>query len=410
MNLLNSTRSALRAIRVNTLRSFLTVLGIVLGVSSVIVMMAVGAGARLRIQNDIRVLGANVIALTPAALKAGGVSRGAGSKPSLTIADFEAIRALPDIVASAPQQNAAAAQLINGASNWSATVIGTTPDYLVVREWRLDRGEPFDDDDVQKGAKVILLGKTVAQKLFGNDDPIGQEIRINRVPVQVVGVLAGKGQSANGSDLDDTVVIPLTTSMNRVVGRNPVNPRSVSGGVIKVRDEANLSEVEAQLRALLRDRHGLAANQPDDFQLLNLTELLKTQDQSTRTLGFMLAAIAGISLLVGGIGVMNIMLVSITERTREIGLRLAIGARRSHIRTQFLVEAATLSLIGGLAGVAIGLAGALFVEVQFAYPVVLSARVSVTAMAFAAGVGLFFGFYPAHKASRLQPIEALRQD
>lgn len=410
MNFVSSSRSAFRAIQVNKLRSFLTVLGIVLGVSSVIIMMAVGSGARLRIQNDIKSLGSNVIILTAAALATGGVSRGAGSKPSITIGDLEAIRTLPGVVAAAPQQNASSAQIISGSANWSSPLVGSTPDYFIARGWQFASGGPFDLEDAQNGSKVALLGKTVAEKLFGNDDPIGREIRINRIPVQVVGVLKSKGQSATGYDIDDITVIPLATFLTRVVGRNPANPRSISTGVIKLREEFNIAAVLTEIRNVMRDLHGLQPGQLDDFQLLNLTEVLKTQDESAKNLGFMLATIAGISLLVGGIGVMNIMLVSITERTKEIGLRLAVGARRGHILSQFLIEATTLSLIGGFLGLTIGVGGSLLVERYTKFSVVLDLELSLVAIAFAGAVGIVFGFYPANKASRLQPVEALHHE
>ena len=411
MKLVNSTLAALRAVRVNKLRSGLTMLGIVLGVSSVTVMMAVGGGASRRIQTEMRNLGANTIVLNSGTLKSGGVSRGQGSRPSVTLADAQAIEnEVPAVVAASPQHNFAGMQLIYGNANWSTLVTGTTPEYLTIRNWAVSRGRAFDREDVVQGSKVVVLGRTVAEKLFGNQSPVGQEIRVNRIPMTVIGELAAKGQSLAGLDTDDTAVIPISTAVNRVIGRNPANPRAISGVIIKVRDGADMASAFTEIRQVVRERHGLLPAQEDDFHLINLTEVMRAKEDSARALGILLAAIASVSLLVGGIGIMNIMLVSVTERIREIGLRLAVGARRSDILGQFLVEATTLSLIGGIAGVALGVGGAVAVERYANLGVVLNGQLSLVAMAFAAGVGIFFGFYPAWKASLLQPVEALRSD
>jgi putative ABC transport system permease protein len=411
VKLVNSTLAALRAVRVNKLRSALTMLGIVLGVSSVTIMMAVGGGASQRIQTEMRNLGANTIVLNSGALKSRGVSKGQGSRPSVTLADAQAIEnEVPAVVAASPQHNFAGMQLIYGNANWSTLVTGTTPEYLTIRNWAVRRGRAFDREDVVQGSKVVVLGGTVAEKLFGNQSPVGQEIRVNRIPMTVIGELAAKGQSLAGLDTDDTAVIPISTALNRVIGRNPANPRAISGVIIKVRDGANMASAFTEIRQVVRERHGLLPAQEDDFHLINLTEVMRAKEDSARALGILLAAIASVSLVVGGIGIMNIMLVSVTERVREIGLRLAVGARRSDILGQFLVEATTLSLIGGIAGVALGLGGAVAVERYANLGVVLNGQLSLVAMAFAAGVGIFFGFYPAWKASLLQPIEALRSD
>jgi putative ABC transport system permease protein len=411
VKLVNSTLAALRAVRVNKLRSALTMLGIVLGVSSVTVMMAVGGGASQRIQTEMRNLGANTIVLNSGALKSRGVSKGQGSRPSVTLADAQAIQnEVPAVVAASPQHNFAGMQLIYGNANWSTLVTGTTPEYLTIRNWTVSRGRAFDREDVVQGSKVVVLGRTVAENLFGNQSPVGQEIRVNRIPMTVIGELAAKGQSLAGLDTDDTAVIPISTALNRVIGRNPANPRAISGVIIKVRDGANMASAFTEIRQVVRERHGLLPAQEDDFHLINLTEVMRAKEDSARALGILLAAIASVSLLVGGIGIMNIMLVSVTERIREIGLRLAVGARRSDILGQFLVEATTLSLIGGIAGVALGVGGALAVERYANLGVVLNGQLSLVAMAFAAGVGIFFGFYPAWKASLLQPAEALRSD
>jgi putative ABC transport system permease protein len=411
VKLVNSTLAAFRAIRVNKLRSALTMLGIVLGVSSVIVMMAVGGGASQRIQTEMRNLGANTIVLDSGAVKSGGVSKGQGSRPSVTLADAEAIaNEVSSVVAASPQHNFAGMQLIYGNANWSTRIVGTTPEYFRIRDWIMRRGRAFDGEDVAQGSKVVVLGHTVAEELFGNESPVGQEIRINHVPMTVIGELAPKGHSLAGVDMDDAAIIPITTALNRVLGRNPANPRAISGVILKMRDGVDLSSAFREVRQVVRERHGLLPAQEDDFHLTNLTEVMRAKEGSARALGILLAAIASVSLLVGGIGIMNIMLVSITERTREIGLRLAVGARRSDILGQFLVEATTLSLIGGIIGVALGLGGAVAVERYANLGVVLNGQLSLIAMAFAAGVGIFFGFYPARKASRLAPVEALRYE
>jgi putative ABC transport system permease protein len=411
VKLVNSTLAALRAIRVNKLRSALTMLGIVLGVSSVIVMMAVGGGASQRIQTEMRNLGANTIVLDSGAVKSSGVSKAQGSRPSVTLADAEAIaNDVGSVVAVSPEHSYVGMQLIYGNANWSTRIVGTTPEYFSIRDWGVRRGRAFGPEDVTQGSKVVVLGHTVAEKLFGNQSPVGQEIRINHIPMTVISELLPKGRSLAGLDMDDAAIIPITTALHRVLGRNPANPRAISGVIIKMRDGINMSAAFDEIRQVVRDRHGLLPAQEDDFHLVNLTEVMRAKEDSARALGILLAAIASVSLLVGGIGIMNIMLVSITERTREIGLRLAVGARRSDILGQFLVEATTLSLIGGIVGVALGLGGAVAVERYANLGVVLNGQLSLIAMAFAAGVGIFFGFYPARKASRLAPVEALRYE
>lgn len=410
MKLINSTLAALRAVCVNKLRSALTMLGIVLGVSSVIVMMAVGEGASERIQRDMRSLGTNLLVLNSGALKSGGISQGAGSKPTVTLGDVEAIaQEALSVVAVAPQHSTTM-QVIYGNANWASKVVGTSPDYFTARDWTVVNGRPFDHEEATQGSKVALIGRTVVEKLFRNENPVGQEIRINQVPMTVIGELSPKGQSLAGLDMDDMTLIPITTALNRVIGKHPANPRAISGVIIKVRENVSMAAAFNEIRQVVRERHGLLPDQEDDFHLVNLSEVMRAKEDSARALGTLLAAIASVSLLVGGIGIMNIMLVSITERTREIGLRLAVGARRSDILSQFLVEAITLSLIGGVAGVVLGITGALAVERYANLGVVLDGQLSLIAMTFAAATGIFFGFYPARKASRLQPVEALRYE
>jgi putative ABC transport system permease protein len=411
VKIVNSTLAALRAVRVNKLRSALTMLGIVLGVSSVIIMMAVGRGASDRINADMRALGTNLLILNSGAQKTAGVTNPAGSKPSVTLADVEAINQEALSIRSAAPQHSGTRQLIFGNLNWSTKVMGTTAEYLRVREWEVVNGRAFTLEEVTNAEKVVLVGQTVVKKLFPDQNPVGEEIRVNHVPMTIIGELAPKGQSLAGIDMDDTALIPITTALNRVLGRHPANSRAIAGAAIKVKENINMITAFEEIRQVLRSRHGLTApDDPDDFHLVNLAEVMKAREESAKALGTLLAAIAGVSLLVGGIGIMNIMLVSITERTREIGLRLAVGARRSDILSQFMIEAITLSLIGGVVGLALGLTGALAVEHYANLGVVLDGRLSVIAMGFAAAVGVFFGFYPARKASRLQPVEALRYE
>jgi putative ABC transport system permease protein len=408
MKLINSTLAAFRAVRVNKLRSSLTMLGIVLGVSSVIVMVAVGAGTQQRIQDEIRGLGTNIAVLDSGAATKAGVRQGAGSKPSVTLADAQAIQhEFASVLSAAPQVNAAR-QMVNGNANWAGPVVGTTPEYFEIRGWRVINGRFFEREDVEEANKVVLLGRTVVEELFNGQNPVGQEIRINHVPVVVIGELARKGQSMTGVDQDNIVILPITTAMNRIIGRNPANPRALAGVVMKFRDGVSMTGAMEEVRQMLRVRHHLEPTQEDDFQINNLSEVLKVREDSSRALGVLLAAIASVSLLVGGIGIMNIMLVSISERTSEIGLRLAVGARRSDILGQFLVEATTLCLIGGVAGLALGVVGALMIEQYADMRVAIEADLSLIAMGFSAAVGIFFGLYPAWKASLLQPVEALR--
>ncbi|MBM4442601.1 MAG: ABC transporter permease [Candidatus Rokubacteria bacterium] len=410
MSPLQSARVALRALRVNLLRSMLTMLGIIIGVGAVIAMVGVGAGAQARVAEQIQSLGSNLIIVLSGSTTAGGVRMGQGSRLTITEEDSNAIaREVAAVQAAAPSMRGSA-QIVYGNLNWSTGVQGVTPDYFEVREWNIAAGRAFGPEDLAGATKVALLGLTTAQNLFGDSDPLGQIVRIKKVPFTVIGVLDRKGQNSWGQDQDDVVVIPLSTAKKRVLGVSQANARSVGAISIKIRPGEDMAEAEMQIRELLRQRHRLQPYQDDDFTVRNLSEILQTQEESSKVMTYLLAAIASVSLLVGGIGIMNIMLVSVTERTREIGLRLAVGARGRDILLQFLVEAVTLSLIGGVIGIALGLASSQAIS-QFAeWRTQVPAQAVAIAFGFAAAVGVFFGFYPARKAARLDPIEALRYE
>jgi putative ABC transport system permease protein len=401
-------RIALRALAINKLRSALTMLGIVIGVGAVIVMIAVGAGAQARVEEQIRALGSNLLLVMSGATTAGGVRMGFGSNFTLSEDDAAAInREIPEAIAAPALRGSA--QLIWGNTNWSTQVYGVTPDYLEARQWPLAAGRVFEPAEMSGAGKVCMIGATVAKQLFGNADPLDQVIRVKRVPFTVIGVLETKGQSLMGTDQDDVVLMPISTARTRVLGSaNVARQRSVGTIWVKVADGLDTRVVEEQVRSLLRQRHRLQPGADDDFSLRNLQEVMAAQEASSRVLALLLAAVASVSLLVGGIGIMNIMLVSVTERTREIGLRMAVGARTRDILGQFLVEAVTLSLIGGLIGVALGIGSSIAIANFFGWRVLLSTQAVVLAVAFAFVIGVFFGFYPARKAARLNPVEALR--
>ena len=408
MSMLGLLRVAMRALAVNKLRSLLTMLGIIIGVAAVIVMIAVGAGAQARVEEQIRSLGSNLLLILSGSTTAGGVRMGFGSNLTISEDDAAAIpREIPETMAAPALRGTA--QLIWGNQNWSTVIFGVTPEYIDVRQWELAAGRMFDATDIAGATKVCLVGQTVARQLFGGADPLGQVIRVRRVPFTVIGVLESKGQSMMGSDQDDLILMPISTARKRVLGAsNLAKQRSVGTIWVKVAEGYDMKTAEEQVRSLLRQRHRLQPGQDDDFSLRNLEEVAATQEASSRVLALLLAAVASVSLVVGGIGIMNIMLVSVTERTREIGLRMAVGARTRDILGQFLVEAVTLSLIGGLAGIAIGIATAVGIAQFAGWRIVLSPESVLLAVAFAFTIGVFFGFYPARKAARLKPVEALR--
>ncbi len=400
---------ALRSLRVNALRSALTMLGIIIGVAAVITMVAVGAGAQDRVTAQIESLGANLIIIFNGSASSGGARMGAGSNQSLTEGDAEALRGIDAIEAAAPMVRKNL-QMVNGNLNWSSSTQGTTPDYLVAREWAVAAGRSFGPEEVRSAAKVVLLGGTVAENLFPDSDALGASVRLNKVPFTVIGLLAEKGQNSSGQDQDDIALIPISTAKKRVFGRQRGRPDSVSMILVKVREAERMAEAEEQVNEMLRVRHRIGPGQTDDFSVRNLSEIMATREASSRILSILLAAVASVSLLVGGIGIMNIMLVSVTERTREIGLRMAVGARRRDILVQFLVEAVTLSLIGGLIGIALGIGASVAIARLADWPVLIQSSSLVIAFVFAGAVGIFFGFYPARKAAQLDPIDALRYE
>jgi len=408
VNILGLLRVAMRALAVNKLRSLLTMLGIIIGVAAVIVMIAVGGGAQKRVEEQIQSLGSNLLLILSGARTQGGVRLGVGSNYTLSEDDAIAInREIPEAIAAPALRGGA--QVIWGNTNWATQIYGTTNEYLEVRQWALADGRAFEAGEMTGAGKVCIVGQTVVRQLFADANPIGQVIRIKRVPFTVIGVLENKGQSMMGTDQDDIIVVPIGTARGRVLGSaNLAKQRAVSTIWVKVAEGLDTKVVEEQVRLLLRQRHRLQAEAEDDFSLRNLAEVMAAQEASSRVLALLLAAVASVSLVVGGIGIMNIMLVSVTERTREIGLRMAVGARTRDILGQFLVEAVTLSLLGGLVGIAIGVTAAVAIAQFAGWRIVLAPESVMLAVAFAFAIGVFFGFYPARKAARLNPVEALR--
>ena len=410
MNLAASLPVALGALRVNALRSALTMLGIIIGVGAVIAMIGIGAGAQSQIQDQIKSLGSNLLILLSGTVTSGGVRLGSGSQLTITEDDAYAIqREVPEVQVAAPSSRGSG-QVVAGNQNWSTVLQGITPEYMEAREWEVADGRPILQDEVDGSAKVALLGQTVVRNLFPAGDAVGQSIRIRKVPFTVVGVLGRKGQSLIGQDQDDVILVPITTARKRLLGATQAKQRAVNAIAVKVREGEDMGAAETQIRSLLRQRHRLQPQQDDDFFLRNLSEVLATRQAASQVMTYLLAAVASVSLVVGGIGIMNIMLVSVTERTREIGLRMAVGARRRDILAQFLVEATTLSLIGGTVGIALGLGAAALIGWMAEWPIEIPFFAILLAFGFAAAVGMFFGYYPARKASRLEPIEALRYE
>ncbi len=410
MNLWATFQIALHALRLNMLRTGLTMLGIVIGVAAVIIMVAIGGGAQARIEDQIKSLGSNLILIMPGATSAGGVRIAAGSGNNLTEDDATAIgREINGVQASAPTYRGSG-QLIAGGSNWASSVQGVTPEFFEAREWALYDGRIFEPAEITTSAKVAIIGGTVAEQLYGSIDAVGQMLRINNVPFTVVGVLNSKGNNIMGQDQDDIVLVPVSTARNRLFGNPQGKLRRVSSITVKVVEGMNMGQVEEDIRALMRQRQRTQPGQMESFTVRNLSEMLAAQEEASKVMTGLLAAVASISLLVGGIGIMNIMLVSVTERTREIGLRMAVGARPNDILTQFLVEALTLSLIGGAIGIAMGAMGAWLVTAATGLPAVLSMTAILVATLFSAAIGVFFGWYPARKAARMLPIQALRYE
>jgi putative ABC transport system permease protein len=409
-NVLDSARIAIGALKVNKLRSGLTMLGIIIGVAAVIAMVAVGSGASERIQEEISSIGSNVIVVMPGSLTTSGIRLGAGFALTLTIDDARAItEECPAVAAAAPTVRGGV-QVVYGNNNWATTVQGTTPEYMEIRDVQLTSGEAFGAPEVDGAAKVALLGKTVADNLFGNEDPIGKVIRVRKVPFTVVGVLEPKGQSPTGQDQDDLIIMPISTAKKKVLGGAQANANAVGNIMIQARDPQSMKEAANQVEELLRQRHHLTAAQEDDFTVRNVEELFTAQESSAQVMSILLASIASVSLIVGGIGIMNNMMVSVTERTKEIGLRMAVGAKTRNILAQFLVEAVTLAAVGGAIGVSVGVASSTLISYVAGWSTHTGLNAVVLAFAFSALVGVFFGYYPARKAAMLNPIEALRYE
>jgi putative ABC transport system permease protein len=407
---LDALLDALRSLRSNTLRSVLTTLGIIIGVGAVIIMVSVGNGAKAQINAMIEKLGANIMMVHPGRHFGGGVSSGADSLPTLTEADAWAIQSdIPTVLLAAPTERGSA-QLIAGNLNWSTSVIGVTNEFFGAREWGLTSGRRFASDEVKGAAKVAIIGQTVAENLFPDQEPVGQPLRINRVPFTIIGVLESKGNSGPAGDQDDTVLLPLTTARKRVLGGRQLGGDLVGNIYVKARSADVVSQTETSVTALLRDRHRIAPGGDDDFEVRNMAEFMNARADTSKAMSLLLMAVASISLVVGGIGIMNIMLVSVTERTREIGLRMSVGATGSDVMSQFLIESIVLSLIGGLLGVLLGIGGSLAMGHFSQWDVIIDPTAVLLAFGFSAAVGVFFGFYPAHKASLMDPIEALRHE
>jgi len=396
---------AWHAMGANRMRTFLTMLGMVIGVGAVILMLAIGQGAQFQVEQSIASMGSNLFIVQSGSSTSGGVRMGAGAASTLTIADAQAIEEFPNVAAVAPVAPGTA-QMVYGPNNWSTSVIGTTPSYLDVREWKLSSGFGFTSTDVRSATRVALIAQMVVTNLFGDEDPVGITIRLKQSPFTVLGLLAPKGQSLDGRDQDDTVLVPVTTAQRKLFGSQFQG--MVRFMMVQAASKEAMNTVERDMNDLLRQRHHLQEGTDNDFTVRNLTALANAAAQTAQVMSMMLGAIASISLLVGGIGIMNIMLVSVTERTREIGIRMAIGARQKDILMQFLLEALMISIVGCLIGVVLGVGGAVLVNVLAETAVVITGQSVLMAFLVAAAIGIFFGFYPANKAAKLKPIDALR--
>jgi putative ABC transport system permease protein len=409
MSALDSLRIATRALRVNKLRSALTALGIVVGVAAVVCMVSVGAGAQADVSEKIRTLGANLLLVMPGARSSGGARLESGTQPTLTEEDAAAIRHdVADVQVAAPLLSRSI-PLVAGNRNWMTLVAGINADYLVAREWQVVSGRSFAGGEIALGAKVAVVGSVIIEELFNGRAGVGETFRIGNVPFTVIGVLDKKGLGAAGRSQDDVVFIPLSTAKSRVLGNVRGTSREALDFIsVKVSDEAAVSEVESEIEALLRQRHHIRRDTPSDFRIENPADVLTARGAAVQTLGILLIAVASVSLVVGGISIMNIMLVSVTERTREIGLRMAVGASRNDIRWQFLIESLVLALVGGLVGVLLGVIAAITIAWNAGWPILISPWAILLACGFAGFIGISFGLYPAHRAARLDPIVALR--
>jgi putative ABC transport system permease protein len=410
MTYMDSIRAALGAIRVNIMRSVLTALGIIIGVAAVIIMIAVGAGAQSKVDNLIKSLGSNLVLVLPGTTTSSGARGARGSRPTITEDDAIAIQNEIDSVQVAAPVVRGSGQIIYGNQNWSTVITGVTPEFQTAKEWRMEKGRWFSNDEVKSATKVALIGETIVENMFEGIDPIGEIIRIKRVPFTVIGTLTAKGETPRGTDQDDIVIVPLSTAKKRLLGGRKLKGKLVNIMFVKSYTSAGVTDTVRSMTELLRQRHRIQPGKSDDFYVRNLSQILEARSDSSRVMTLLLAAVASISLIVGGIGIMNIMLVSVTERTREIGLRMAIGAKGKDILLQFLIEAITLSLIGGAIGVFLGLTGSIAIAKLSGWPAIIQIQSVFLAFGFAASVGVFFGFYPARKAAHLDPIEALRYE
>ncbi|HJP90812.1 MAG TPA: ABC transporter permease [Pyrinomonadaceae bacterium] len=407
MTLLMIIRVAFRALVRNKMRAALTMLGIIIGVSAVIAMVSIGQGASASVQAQIESIGTNLLFVSAGAQNVGGVRSGTGDTGTntLTVDDLQAIkREVPSVSMVTPSVNARS-QLVAGNMNWNTAVTGVSEEYPEIRKWPVGSGSFFTDADVRTAARVIVIGQTLADSLFPGTDPVGQDIRVMNLPFRVVGVMSAKGQDPQGRDQDDVAFAPYTTVQKKILGRDRVQIAYVSA----ISQDATYT-AQSQITDLLRQRHKLSANEPDDFTVRNMTDIAEAANETSKTMTILLACIAGVSLLVGGIGIMNIMLVSVTERTREIGIRMAIGARSSAVRSQFLIESIVLSLTGGTIGIILGVILSLVIPAFLGWPTLVSMMAIVGSVLFSAAVGIFFGYYPARKAASLDPIEALRYE
>src|SRR6266581_4642286 len=396
---------AFRALRRNKLRSALTALGIIIGVGAVIAMVGIGSGAKAQVEAQIASLGQNVIVISTGSTTSSGIRTGWGGAGTLKIEDAEAIRREVPSVTSVSEEVPSTAQVAAGNQNWFTRVLGESPDYFDIRQWPLAEGAPFTAQDVRSANKVCVIGRTTATQIYGNENPIGQILRIKNVPFTITGVLTSKGLSPQGVDQDDIVIMPYTSAMKRVIGGT--NLRNIN---VQIGDARQVEAAQQQIISLLRQRHNIRPGRDDDFTVRNQQEIAEAATATSRVMTLLLGAIAGVSLVVGGIGIMNIMLVSVTERTREIGVRMAVGAHGNDILMQFLIEAVTLSSVGGVIGIVCGIGASRILSAYAHWPTLISLSSILIAFLFSAAVGVFFGFYPARQAARLDPIEALRYE
>ena len=410
MSLWAAFRAAWRALHANWLRSALTMLGIVIGVAAVITLVAIGGGAQARVAENIRAVGANLLLIVPGTLNTGGVRGGASTSPRLTEDDARAIAREVQGVAEASPSVSGTVQVVAGNSNWATRANGIGFGFLEARDWPLAEGRMFDVGEMNGSAKVAILGRTVARELFGDESPLGRSVRVNQVPMRVIGVLDRKGQNASGDDQDDTLLLPISTFRNRIHRWLAGPQKRVYVISVKVQDGWGFEPVQQEIASLLRQRYKLQPGEPDSFVLRNLSEVLEAEQAAGRVMTLMLAAVAGVSLLVGGIGIMNIMLVSVTERTREIGLRLAVGALEGEVLLQFLIEAVVLSALGGLIGVVVATVASVVGSRLMGVTYTFDPGINLLALLFSAFIGVVFGYFPARRAARMDPIEALRHE